>query len=183
MPRKTLKQRAAEFGISIDILNNAKNQGVNVWNDGEMAAWVGNRRPKADSGKSGQISATDAEIASGDIPTGSIDEIKDALALATNYSLVKTLKEKLDAMLKIQKLEQESGKLISIEEVDERDVKIGSAIRAGILKLCNDTAPMVEGLDAAKAHAVLTEQGRAILDMLADGTSEFWKDQEEKRNQ
>ena len=183
MPRKTLQQRAAEFGISIDILNNAKNQGVNVWNDEEMAAWVGSRRPKADSGKSGQISGTDAEIASGEIPTGSIDEIKDALARATNYSLVKTLKEKLDAMLKIQKLEQESGKLISIEEVDERDVKIGSAIRAGILKLCNDTAPMVEGLDAAKAHAVLTEQGRAILEMLADGTSEFWRDQEEKRSQ
>ena len=78
---------------------------------------------------------------------------------------------------------EESGKLISIEEVDERDVKIGYAIRAGILKLCNDTAPMVEGLDAAKAHAVLTEQGRAILEMLADGTSEFWRDQEEKRGQ
>jgi len=183
MPRKTLKQRAGEFGITIDILNNAKNQGVNVWNDDEMAAWVGNRRPKADSGKSAKVSGIDADIASGDIPTGSIEEIKDALAQATNYSLVKTLKEKLDAMLKIQKLEQESGKLISIEEVDERDVKIGSAIRAGILKLCNDTAPMVEGLDAAKAHAVLTEQGRAILEMLADGTSEFWKDQEEKRNQ
>ena len=44
-----------------------------------------------------------------------------------------------------------------------------------MLKLCNDTAPMAEGLDAATIHKILMDQGHDVLAMMADEQSDFWK--------
>lgn len=85
-------------------------------------------------------------------------------------------KLELEIETKKLELEKEQGNWVAKDEVEERDIRIASVVKAGLLKLCNDTAPMVEGLEASKIHKVLMDQGVKILEMMADEQSEFWKE-------
>jgi hypothetical protein len=96
------------------------------------------------------------------------------LAVATEYDTVKILTEKIKGLQNAAKLQRELRDLIPLAEVEERDIRIGAVVKAGMLKMCNDTAPMAEGLDAASIHRILMDQGHQVLGMMADEQSEFW---------
>lgn len=176
MPKRTLKSICDEYGMTRDQLNYARAQGVNPFNDKELKSYLSNRRVKVDSKPATASQANSTDIDAGGMPTGTVEEIQAALAVATEYALVKTLKEKLEAMTKAVKLQKESRELVPLAEIEERDIRIASVVKAGILKLCNDSAPMSEGLEASKIHKVLMDQGVKILEMMADEQSEFWKE-------
>ena len=167
MAKRTYKDLEKLHGVSRDQLNAAKSKGVNIWNDSECSEYLATRRKR--------IKPTAAIPAQDEAVTAtSIESIRDALSVATDYETVKILSEKLKGLQTAAKLQREMRELVPLAEVHERDVRIASVVKAGILKLCNDSAPMAEGLDAAGIHRILMDQGNAVLGMMADEQSPFW---------
>lgn len=168
MPKRTYKDLEKRHGVSRDKINAAKSMGVNIWDDKAMDEWLSTRRPKVKKGA--KIPPKDPAVTA-----QTIDAIKTELQRATDYDTVKILGEKLKGLQTAAKLQKELRELVPVSEVDERDIRIASVVKAGILKLCNDAAPMAEGLDAARIHKVLMDAGHDVLAMMADQQSEFWK--------
>lgn len=168
MPKRTYKDLEKLHGVSRDKINAAKSKGVNIWDDKAMDEWLATRRPKVKKG---------AAIPSGDpaVTAQTIDQIKSQLQVASDYDTVKILGEKLKGLQTAAKLQKELRELLPLSEVEERDIRIASVVKAGILKLCNDAAPMAEGLTAAEIHKVLMDAGHEVLGMMADEQSDFWK--------
>lgn len=172
MPKKTLADVAREHGLTRDQLNAARTQGVDPWSPSEVAAWAASRRPRV---------AKTAEMAGESINSDTVgsevtlDSIEKELKEAKDYDTVKILQGKLAGLKVAMQVRQEMRELVPIAEVDERDTRIAAAMKAAVLRLCNDAAPQVEGLEAAKAHKVLMAEGRKILEQLADDQSDFWK--------
>lgn len=114
-----------------------------------------------------------------------VDSIEAALAWRAEReggdSSAEALRRERIALTRTQReraafeLEKERGQWISRGAVDQRDIAIGAAVRAALLKLASDLPPMLEGLPAAKIAKVLRETHRGILEQLADDQSEFWK--------
>jgi uncharacterized protein YlxP (DUF503 family) len=168
MPKKTLSIIAKEQGLTLDQVKSAKTNGVNVWNPSELGEWAESRRHRIKPGAT--ISDADAGGAQ------SLEEIEDALRKAQDIDTVKILKEKLLGLKAVVQVRQETKELVSVGEVDARDIRVAAVVKAGVLKLCNDSAPMCEGLGAAAIHAVLLRQGTQVLEMMADEQSAFWRD-------
>lgn len=105
-----------------------------------------------------------------------IEEIKTALAAATDYESAKILSEKLSGLMLAEKLKRQLAELVPVEVAAEGQALIEKAIRAAITQLCSaETAAMLTGLPAAEGHRVLMMRGHEILQKLADEDSAFWK--------
>lgn len=167
MPRTTIADACRQRGINRKDWDEAKRQGVDPWVKKDMDEWLGKRRKRI---KPSAAIPPEAPA----VTAQSIDDIKQALAVAIDYETVKILSEKLKGLQTAAKLQREMRELVPLSEIHERDVRIASVVKAGILKLCNDSAPMAEGLDAAGIHHILMEQGNAVLAMMADEQSPFW---------
>ena len=88
--------------------------------------------------------------------------------------------EKLEVQIELEKvkLAKEQGRLVSVEDIEERDTRIGAAVRAAMLQLTNDLPPTLAGLTEAQVAKKLVPYTKSILTQLANEQSEFWKDQE-----
>jgi hypothetical protein len=168
VPKRTFRDLEKLHGVTRDQLNAAKSKGVNIWDDAECARYLGTRRHKI---------KPDAKIPPKDpaVTAATIEEMRNALAVAIDYETVKILTEKIKGLQNAAKLQRELRDLIPIAEVEERDIRIGAVVKAGMLKLCNDSAPMAEGLGAAAIHKILMDQGHQVLAMMSDEQSDFWK--------
>lgn len=169
MPRTTIAEACRQRGINRKDWDEAKRQGVDPWDRKAMDAWLKKRRKRIKP--TAAISAKDPAVTA-----QSIEQIKAALQVATDYETVKILGEKLKGLQTAAKLQKEIRELVPLGEVEERDIRIAAVVKAGIMKLCNDSAPMAEGLDAAKIHKVLMDAGHNVLAMMADEQSDFWKE-------
>ena len=148
MPRTTIADACRARQINRKDWDEAKRQGVDPWDRNAFELWISKRRKRISKG---------AEIPK-DNPASeanSIEDIRDKLAIAADYDTVKILSEKLKGLQTAAKLQREMRELIPLAEVRERDIRIASVVKAGVLKLCNDSAPMAEGLDAAGIHKIL----------------------------
>lgn len=168
MPQTTIAAACRKRGIDRKVWDEAKRQGVDPWDVSAMEEWLGKRRHRIQPGAA--IETGDAQEAQ------SLEDIEDALRKAQSIDTVKILKEKLLGLKAVVQVRQETRELISVGEVDARDIRVAAVVKAGVLKLCNDSAPMCEGLDAASIHAVLLKQGTQVLEMMADEQSAFWKE-------
>lgn len=170
MPKRTYKQIAEFHGITKDQVDAAKNKGINIYSDKEMVEHLAavRHRIKPDA----QLQDPEASCAE------SLEQMEEAIRKARSIDDVKILKEKLTALKTAVQVRRETRELISLGEVNERDVRIAAVAKAGVLKLCNDSAPMCEGLGAAEIHAVLLKQGTLVLEMMADEQSAFWREVE-----
>lgn len=168
MPQTTIAEACRKRGINRKDWDEAKRQGVDPWDRKAWDAWVAKRRKRI---------KPDAKIPDKHpaVTAHSIDAIKAALQSATDYETVKILGEKVKGLQNAAKLQKEMRDLLPLAEVEERDIRIAAVVKAGIQKLCNDSAPMAEGLDAAGIHRVLMEAGHEVLAMMADEQSDFWK--------
>jgi hypothetical protein len=167
MPRTTIAEACRQRGINRKDWDEAKRQGIDPWNRKAMDAWQSKRRKRIKP--NAKIPPKDPAVTA-----ETIEEMRTALAVATDYDTVKILTEKIKGLQNAAKLQRELRDLIPLAEVEERDIRIGAVVKAGMLKMCNDTAPMAEGLDAAAIHRILMDQGHQVLGMMADEQSEFW---------
>lgn len=168
MPKRTYKQIAEFHGITKDQVDAAKNKGVNIYSDEELAEHLAGVRHRI---------KPDAELSEPEaINAETLEEMEEAIRKARSIDDVKILKEKLTALKTAVQVRRETRELISLAEVEERDIRIAAVVKAGILKLCNDSSPMCEGLGAAEIHGVLLRQGTQVLEMMADEQSAFWQE-------
>jgi hypothetical protein len=87
----------------------------------------------------------------------------------------KARKEEAMAGLAELKLAEAKMEVVRIADIDERDAKIGSAVRAATMKRRSELPPILEGLSASQIVTILDDHDRAILEKLADMQSEFWE--------
>lgn len=168
MPRRSYEEIAQAHGLTRNQLMALKEGGVNPYNDDEVARAAKERRVKADP---------DAKLPD-DLGSGgevTIEDLEGQVKAAQDYNTVRTLKEKIAALLQAQKVRKEEGQLISRNAVEERDTRNAAAVKGALLKFVNDCPPMIEGLSAAKAQKVIKAQMMGVLESLADDQSEFWK--------
>jgi phage terminase Nu1 subunit (DNA packaging protein) len=83
------------------------------------------------------------------------------------------LAEKEELRLAEMKLE-----VVPISEVEQRESRIGAAVRAAITKQRSELPPILEGLTANQIASIIDERNRALLEELADMQSEFWEKRE-----
>ena len=86
----------------------------------------------------------------------------------------KARKEEAMAGLAELKLAEARMEVVRISEVDERDAKIGSAVRAATMKRRSELPPLLEGLSASQIVGILDDHDRAMLEKLSDMQSEYW---------
>lgn len=169
MPRP-YKELAALHGVSIDTIKQLKSvKGVDVHDDEAVTIALGQMRHRI---------KPDAKL---DIPDDekdkqTLESWKDQLRTTTDLESAKIIKEKGEAYRKVLAAQQTEGSLIPINEVQERDTRIASCVRAAILKMESELPPMVTGLTSPEIKEVLRPYLREILSDMADSQSEFWKD-------
>ena len=173
--RPTQEQRAADLGISRDMLQHARRAGVNVWDDEAMEKWKASRRPRVK--KSASLKKTEVVVKPMEqlaLPGVSIEDLELEVKGAETYDEVKILKEKISALLQAQKVRKEERDLIPMKEAKEGVLRIVSGLKGRLLKVPSDTAPRVEGLAAAKAEKVIrAEMMKALEDLANDGHAIF----------
>jgi len=89
---------------------------------------------------------------------------------------------KLEVEIELKKIDlaEAESRVISRSEVDQRDIKIGSAVAAAMRALETELPQLCLGLPLDRSRPVVKEKVRAIQTILADGLSEFWKDHPEQ---
>ena len=91
-----------------------------------------------------------------------------------SYDESKARKEAAQAGLAELKLAEAKMEVVRIAEIDDRDAKIGNAVRAATMKRRSELPPLLEGLSASQIVNILDEHDRTMLEKLADKQSEFW---------
>jgi phage terminase Nu1 subunit (DNA packaging protein) len=71
--------------------------------------------------------------------------------------------------------DERAKKLIPIAEVDERDTRIGFAVRAALISLEHHLPPKLAGLTEQQIAAILHDELHQTLEQLSDERSDFWK--------
>ena len=101
--------------------------------------------------------------------------IYEKIDKAKSYEEVRVLKMQQDAKLQAYKLEVEEGKHTKNSVIRENTIRIGSALKAALLRYENDLPPMCEGLNAAKIQKIVREKNNLILEMFFNLQSELYK--------
>ena len=173
MPKRTLKDVCEIHGITRNVLDSLRTQGVNPWDDVAMAEAVRNRRGKSDSkSPAGPVGEVESSVG-GEVL--SLEDLERELASAPSPQIAQMRKIQISGLREAIKVRVERSELIPIDEVRERDTRIANAVRSAVIKLENDLPPKGVGLDEVGMQKAFRPILRAILEMLADDQSEFWK--------
>jgi hypothetical protein len=172
--KKTVHQRAEELGTTRDALNKIRSKGVNIWNDEEvkkhrdgqqLRIQFNRKKPNAES-----FSATE--------PLTIADLEKIIVNPASDYTEIKTAKERLICLTASQKLRRELAESFSADEVRVRDQKIATAVQRAMAHLEADLPSRCEGLSASKMKVVMRAFVTQLLTDLSDSQSPFWAEAE-----
>lgn len=166
MPRRSYAEIGEPHGLTKAQVLNAKTDGVNVYDDAALAEWKRQRRPKADTG---------ATLSAGSGDDITIEELEREVRRADDYNTVKILKEKIASLHQAQKMRREDRELIPLKEAKEAVIRIVSGLKGRLLKVPSDTAPRVEGLEAAKAEKVIREEIIKAMEDLADDSQQIFE--------
>ena len=170
---RTHREIAEHHGVTIDVVKKLSSKGVNVYDDKTVKAELAKKRHRIKPG---------AELSKGaanSIDEGmTVDQIRAAGMRATNIDDLKILDSKATLLQKTIKVEKEQGKLIPLDEINERDTRIGAAVGAAGAKIVNDWAPELTGLSEPDMQEVMAKRWAEIAAMLAEKQSEFWKGKE-----
>ena len=168
MSRPTIAEKCERHGITKSVWHAAKQDGVNVWNDAELKAWLETRRPR--TSKNARLPDRPA---GSELPT--VEGLEEALKRAESYEEVKIYKEKLAGLKIALAVRAEARELVSAAEVRESIARVVSAARGEILKLSNDLPPRLEGLTAGPMQAIIRDAIHEILTRLSDDSSALYQ--------
>ena len=166
-----LRARALAIGVSVATLAHWENDGCNIEDDDSVRAHVGKlqRRPKT----------INAEYYT---PPEQLDEtpdiafLKDQLLRTQDDKDAKRIKTQIEGLLSAQKLEVLNQSYISMEEVKSAYIKLGSVIRAGIMRLQADLPPILEGRTPSEMAKRIGESADKLLTELSGNATELWQD-------
>ena len=170
MKKESYPELAKRYGISIDRVKKLKGDGVDVHDEQEVRERISKQRHRINP---------DAEIAASDISDDdkqTLASLKNLLLTTRDLETAKIVKEKALAFKGLLAAEKEEGLVISIREVEERETKIGSAVKAAFDKMGNDLPGSCAGLDEVGILNAYEKLKMECLTMLADMNSEFWRE-------
>ena len=160
--RRTQGERATELGTTRNVIQNARQAGVDIWDDADMERWLVGRRARVNP------NAKVSVVTQMELPGVTIEDLELEVKKAETYDEVKILKEKISALLQAQKVRKEERDLIPLKEAKEAVIRIVSGLKGRLLKVPSDTAPRIEGLNAAKAEKVIREEMMGALEDLSN---------------
>lgn len=174
--KKTMQQRADALGLSVDVLKKMKVKGVNIDDPKAIKDHQNTQRLRVQSTK--KNAKDDSEESS----IGAAMTIEDIDAIinnpASDYSQIRTAKERLASLTASQKLRRELAESFSADEVKERDTRIASAVRMAMMRFETDMPGQCEGLTASKMKVVIRVMITQLLTDLSDAQSPFWAEVE-----
>ncbi len=174
MPRKSHAQLAVEHGVDVELIAKAGRAGVNIQNIPAMQKFL-----KFE--KDAEPPPTIPDEINLDDSADIIEQLKSLALRSPDLATVKTIREKAEAIKKLKEAEIAEGLVISIKEIEERETKIGNAVKAAFDKLGYELPGACAGLDEVGITEIYEKKKLEILTMLADITSQFWKERGMKK--
>lgn len=167
---KTVRVIAAELGMSLGQINEAKKAGIDAKDIKGLKKFKAGIRPRVDSRS--EYSAPSKPDLSSEM---TLDEIETALkAKGISVAEATTLKRQLEGLKLASAVRKEQNRLLSRDEVAQRDLKIGAAVAAALRVMESEIPQLCLGLPLERSRPIVKERIRAIQATLADGMSEFW---------
>jgi hypothetical protein len=181
MTRTNKLERAGEIGVSMPTLKSWERSGVDIWSDDDVRKKLGRMRNMPPHLKPEfQPKATAPITPPGDDPTQiDIETIISQLSAATDKHQAQTVKIQIDGLLNAYKLREAAGQYVSKAMVEERMIRIGSAVKSAVSRIRADVPPMVHGTSIEECEKIIDAKCDEILAMLADKQSEIWNTEDE----
>jgi len=173
--QKTVRVIAAELGMSLGQINEAKKAGIDAHDVKGLRKFKAGIRPRAD--ERSQYSAPSSKASTG---TMTLDEIEQGLkAKGITITDAKILKTQLDGLKVTAAVRKELNQLISRDEVGQRDIRIGAAVAAALRVMENEIPQLCLGLPLERSRPIVKDRIRHIQGQLSDALSQFWTEHPE----
>lgn len=171
--KPSLQSIADRHGISRQTLYKYRDNGVDIYDDEAIKQYRLNIP--------GSIQATKPKFVKDpslqpELELNDSKSIYEQIDKATNFEQARFLKMKSDAKIQAHKYEVEIGNYTKNSEIRENILRIGSAIKAALLRYESDLPPMLEGLTAAKVQKIIRQKNNHILSMFSNLSAELYKD-------
>jgi transcriptional regulator with XRE-family HTH domain len=165
-----MRSRALAIGVNTSTLSHWENDGCNIEDDDSVRSHVAKlqRTPKGINPE--YLTATDQAD-----ETPDISALKVALLRTLDEKEARRIKTQIDGLLSAQKLEVLNASYISMVDVKEAFTKLGSVIRAGIMRMQADIPPALEGQSPSRMAKIIGESAEKILTELSLTESELWQ--------
>lgn len=168
---KSHKEIAKEHDTTLNVIKKMSVKGVDVQDSEAVKFHIKNTRHRS----------------KGTATTPGTPKKKDKVVTLSDYKAqlgvegitldaIKAIKEAGLAHKALTAAEKEAGLVLSVQEVEERETRIGSATKAAFDKMGNDLPGACSGLDEIGILEVYEGLKREALTMLADMGSEFWEE-------
>lgn len=166
-----LRARALAIGVSVATLAHWENDGCDIESDASVKAHVATLQKKPKTINSEYYTPPEELDETPDIAF-----LKDQLLRTQDDKDAKRIKTQIEGLLSAQKLEVLNQSYISMEEVKSAYIKLGSVIRAGIMRLQADLPPILEGRTPSEMAKRIGESADKLLTELSGNATELWQD-------
>lgn len=173
--RGSLLTRAGEIGVSAEGLRVWQKLGVDVFDDESIRKYL-RRARQIPSNIRDDLKPKVVAVQMPEDPTDiDIETIIRQLSAVTDKSQAQTVKLQIDGLLNAYKLREAAGKYVSRAVVEEALIRIGSAVKAAIMRMEADLPPMLEGMDPAAMQRTIRGKVDEVMATLADESSKVWE--------
>jgi hypothetical protein len=174
--QKTVRVIAAELGMSLGQINEAKKAGIDAHDIKGLRKFKAGIPPRVDARS--EYSAPSNPEQSGEM---TLDEIERALkSKSIDITQAKILKTQLDGLKLAAAVRKEMNQLLSRDEVAQRDIRLGAAVSAACRVMETELPQLCLGLPLDRSRPLVKERIRSIQAQLADGLSQFWQERPEQ---
>ena len=152
----------------------AKKDGANPYDREAVKRWLGNKNEYTPRQKRDE---TPVPIPHGDTSL-TIEEIEhNALQPGQTKRDVEVSKVQVSVLREVLAYKVQRNKLLSREEIDDRDSRIMHALQGMFRRMENEIPALCYGLNTmGEMKDVVKSKVRELQNTYADGMSEFWKD-------
>jgi hypothetical protein len=174
--RKTLNARAAEIGIAVTALRSWQRCGCDVFDDQQVRDRLAKARKLPDGLKPEWMPSVPVEPVLSDDPTEfDIETTIRRLASTTDKHQAQTVKLQIDGLLNAYKLREAAGKYVPRSTVEEALIRVGSAVKAAIMRMEADLPPMLDGMDPPSMQRAIRGKVDEVMAVLSDESSKVWE--------
>jgi hypothetical protein len=173
--KPTLQSIAKKHEVSRQTVHTWRKKGVDIYDDSDIEKFRKNQQ----CNPSTVTASRPSEIITfeGSETDSTDSDIYKLIDQAQSYEEARFLKMKSDAKIQAHKYEVEIGNYTKNSEIRENILRIGSAVKAALLRYESDLPPMIAGLTESKIQKVVREKNNLILSMFSNLSKELYKDE------
>lgn len=173
MAKPTLQSVADELGCTLKDVQRAKKDGANPYDREAVKRWLDNKREYSPRQKPEE---KPAPLTVGEVSL-TIEEIeRNALRPGQTKREVEVSKVQVAVLREVLAYKIQRNKLLSREEIDDRDSRIMHALQGMFRRMENEIPALCYGLNTmGEMKDVVKTKIRELQNTYADGMSEFWR--------